>query len=468
MMFFAESNKIKEEPLDSDSEGVSMELVCWQLKEEDCEGIFDIDEKDPLLGAEICLPSASDGDVGDSSATQRIENQQLKPGPIQSPIPDEPPLLKADKSHKGAEIFNCDLCGYQCKRKWDLAQHLKQHMNEKLILCDICGQSFNIQSNLRAHKKIHSPDVPLSCAICEKQFKLQCNLNKHMRTHSDHMAYSCEICGRKFKFTSNLNAHMRGVHSNEKQQNPCWICKKNFSSKSSLKKHIKLHTGEGVSTCSICHKDFSSKQSLLVHMRAHQNHPYSCTKCRKKFSQKEGLESHNKNECRGLGKFCCSVCGNRYQTKNALKKHSQKKHERNSPADAHTGSSSTDGSMSWREKQQSGEEESIDSKPGVVIENLVECIPKEEKSECDQDHNREILDACGMPACSSGTRSGSDITGATYSTTRLALDDSLMDSCETMIEIKEEMDYIKTESEITEYALYLSQCEAERKKQLSE
>ncbi|KAJ8664981.1 hypothetical protein QAD02_006643 [Eretmocerus hayati] len=126
-----------------------------------------------------------------------------------------------------------------------------------------------------------------------------------------------------------------------------------------------------------------------------------------------------------------------------------------------------DSSERCREEQQFSEEYR-DVKHEVVIENLVECIPKKEEAECNQSHNDEVRDALGMPACGSGTQSGSDIIGATHFTTRLALDGSLVDSCETMIEIKEEMDYIKTEAEITEYALYLSQCEAERNKQLSE
>lgn len=47
-------------------------------------------------------------------------------------------------------------------------------------------------------------------------------------------------------------------------KNYCNICKRSFSSSSSLQMHIRTHTGDKPYSCSVCQKSFSTKGNLKV------------------------------------------------------------------------------------------------------------------------------------------------------------------------------------------------------------
>ena len=93
----------------------------------------------------------------------------------------------------------------------------------------------------------------------------------------------------------------RGSGANDSSQGTkkfqCIYCSKELLSKSSLRRHVRMHTGENLLRCRYCGRGCADNNALLSHERTHTGEkPFQCDICKRSFSQR-GNRNRHRHSC---------------------------------------------------------------------------------------------------------------------------------------------------------------------------
>ncbi|XP_068132191.1 zinc finger protein 572-like isoform X1 [Hyperolius riggenbachi] len=167
---------------------------------------------------------------------------------------------------------------------------------------------------------LHSLSEKLyECTVCGKNFTKKSHLQSHRRVHSGIRPFACLDCGKRFTSNSTLVDHQR-IHTGEKPF-VCSECGRCFTKNSNLIDHQRTHTGEKPFACTACGKCFARSSNLVEHQKTHTGEKsFVCSECGKGFSRSSTLAEHQKTHTRGET-YICSECGQCFTKNSSLVRH---------------------------------------------------------------------------------------------------------------------------------------------------
>ncbi|XP_050510567.1 zinc finger protein 112-like isoform X3 [Diabrotica virgifera virgifera] len=116
-------------------------------------------------------------------------------------------------------------------------ENISNTMKKTYYIC-VPVQSFNLEQC----KGPLVEEKKIKCVICFKQLA-QSSLKGHMKIHTGEKPYKCTICCKQFILKSNLKRHLVRSHRST-SENPvkCEICFVKFTKAAYLKRHMIIHT----------------------------------------------------------------------------------------------------------------------------------------------------------------------------------------------------------------------------------
>ncbi|KAL4703314.1 hypothetical protein ACJJTC_006677 [Scirpophaga incertulas] len=176
--------------------------------------------------------------------------------------------------HTTRNYFSCDLCKIGFKKKNQLRSHMYQHTGVKSFCCDVCPRRefvtlYEKKRHMRCHKSYN-------CIECQLQFDVWSKYQKHKKLLHDVKEFTCNECGRSFKQRSHIVRHVK-VHTQLHKRTlylcPYENCQRFYTRNSNLKQHILIRHVTLTHECEVCKAQLSSKTCLKKHMKLHTDPP---------------------------------------------------------------------------------------------------------------------------------------------------------------------------------------------------
>ncbi|KAM8757821.1 zinc finger and BTB domain-containing protein 40 isoform 2-T4 [Acanthopagrus schlegelii] len=219
----------------------------------------------------------------------------------------------------------------QCPAKLPNQRALHRHRAEahrnsarvkKKVACDLCGRTFAHPSGMIYHKRTeHFEEKPFACEDCGAKFGANSSLKNHMRLHTGEKPYHCKHCDMSFSVAAALAYHTKKKHSEGKMY-VCQYCKAVFAQSIELTRHVRTHTGDRPYVCRECGRGYSQASGLTVHLQTFHNmsEPHDCQKCCLSFPS---LEEHRQHiqDYHPKEFHKCPTCNKVFTSSTLLEKH---------------------------------------------------------------------------------------------------------------------------------------------------
>ncbi|KAF4521573.1 hypothetical protein B566_EDAN001293 [Ephemera danica] len=259
---------------------------------------------------------SSAADVTFNSGDEAAINSEKDNGMPPSEAKSDEPVVKRRGRPRGSRNI-----GITALRR----QNPSLRLGEKELgyCCALNGCAVRLRShdNIEYHRRCHSKGSMFVCPECRHTFTQWRVLTAHLwRAHVIHntdvkqrplKSGECDVCFRHFADKRLLRLHKDTVHEKIRPF-LCNYCGYSASSRSTLKMHMRQHTGEKPFACSECEYRTADHNSLRRHRMRHSGQKqYQCPHCAYACIQSSTYKTHLRNKHPGLDDgllFCCPHC----------------------------------------------------------------------------------------------------------------------------------------------------------------
>ncbi len=153
-----------------------------------------------------------------------------------------------------------------------------------------------------------NPEENLPSQECDMETTKKSSIIRVTHSRMKSNPRQCYLCLKEFKRIHTVRRHLK-IHSGEDKKWPCSKCKMKFTKKIYVKRHMKIHSGKAKKyPCHKCNMKFTSKSYINIHMLTHSTvKAYECSMCHKKFTFECTLKKHL-NIHTGADKKQCPIC----------------------------------------------------------------------------------------------------------------------------------------------------------------
>ncbi|XP_047522485.1 zinc finger protein 23-like isoform X1 [Pieris napi] len=225
-----------------------------------------------------------------------------------------------------SDIYECLNCGQMLKPRAKRTHPCFKTKCEENVSCHLCGNLFRDGNGLQQHlRRVHAKASNRlhSCTICNENFTNPSVLKTHMIKHINRK-FQCEQCPAVYKSPYTLAQHKR-KHEVFGEKHCCTLCDVVFDSRKSLLAHFRRTAAHqnNVLECPICGRVCATQPALEAHAQTHASAQYTCTHCTNSYSTRKSLIRHLRlHTGRDLiAPAVCHLCGNSFKGKNKLNRH---------------------------------------------------------------------------------------------------------------------------------------------------
>lgn len=185
-----ETSIVKEEKIDKTENNIDEDIVSSTAN--DCKE--EIDTNGPQVGDKINIVESEikmevEEEKTDSTENDTDDDDEDYKEELDVDI-EEDDLKPKSKNRNLAYMrrpHKCDICEYKSYNYAYLKKHLKKckvKQSKEIFKCNKCPYSTTRNRNLNRHMMIHGGDRPYSCGICKKGFTERSHVKRHIARHS--------------------------------------------------------------------------------------------------------------------------------------------------------------------------------------------------------------------------------------------------------------------------------------------